>query len=79
MPMHAAASATSVRKGNVSRASDTANSNLPGTARYSLAKRVTRGSAKTIPSNTSATVTTASVLTTRLPSRQAASRPWRRR
>ena len=49
--MNAAATATSVRNGNMMRVRCTVSSNLPGTAANSAANRRTSGSANTMPSD----------------------------
>ena len=53
MPISAAATATSMRNGNITRVSVVVSSSLPGTAAYELAKSVVIGPANTIPMSTS--------------------------
>jgi len=75
IPISAVATATSARKGNMMRVSETVSSSLPGTSAYAPANAVVIGPAKTIPATTMSPVARSSALTTRFPSRQARSRP----
>ncbi len=76
MPISATATATVVRNGSMIRVSCVVSSSFPGTAANS-APAIARviGSANTMPSTTRMVVISSSALMTRLPRRQAASRP----
>ena len=77
MPIAAAASATSIRNGIITRVSTTVSSIFPGTAAKSPASSITNGWANTMPATTMTRSTTSSALTTLLPSRHAARLPSR--
>ena len=75
IPMHAAAMATRVRKGSMTRVSWTVSSNFPGTAPKSPANSRVRGTTKIMPARTRPPVITIRALINWLPSCQAESRP----
>ena len=64
MPMRAAATATSVRNGNITRVSETVSSSLPGTAAYRRRTAVGSGAANTIPDHDQTPVASSRALMT---------------
>ena len=75
IPMQAAATATRVKKGSITRVKSTVSSSLPGTSPKSRANSRVSGSAKMIPASTRTPVMTISALISWVPSLQATSRP----
>src|SRR5687768_2423399 len=75
IPMHAAATATNVRKGSISLVRKTVSSSFPGTARYAPANNSTSGSANTIPITTRIPVMTMRPLMTLFARRHADALP----
>ena len=75
IPMQAAATATRVRKGSISRVRVTVSSSFPGTSAKSRAASRISGSAKMIAASTRTPVIMTSALISCVPSRHAASRP----
>jgi len=66
IPITAAATATIVRNGNITRVSDTVSSNLPGILANELANSEVMGQAKSTPSRTMTPVAIIRALMTRL-------------
>ena len=75
IPIIATATATVVRNGAMTRVSCVVSSSLPGTSANSEAMSAVIGPANTMARRDSVPVMTSSALMTRLPSRQACSRP----
>ena len=75
IPIIATATATVVRNGSITRVSSVVSSSLPGTSANSGAMSAVIGPAKRMPRTDNVPVMTSSALMTRLPSRQACSRP----